>query len=54
VVALAVHLHPLDAALLHLAGDVPHEGVLGLVIVVVAVEEKTVEVFHGKLLGARC
>jgi hypothetical protein len=53
VVALAVHLHPLDAALLHPAGDVPHEGVLSLVVVVVAVEEKTVVVVHERLLGAR-
>ena len=49
--ALAVHLDPLNAALLHLAGDMTHESVFGLVVVVVAVEEGAVELLHRGLQG---
>jgi hypothetical protein len=53
MMALAVHLDPLDAALLHLARDVTQECVFGLVVVVVAVEEGAVESIHRGLQGVR-
>ncbi|MEZ5168856.1 MAG: hypothetical protein R2695_21105 [Acidimicrobiales bacterium] len=48
---LAVDLGPLHAALLHLRIDVPDEGVLGLVVVVVGVEREEGKLAHLQSVG---